>query len=67
MAYRDLSDVRLERSYNQAAQVPSSKVTRRLPRRPWINGTIVAPLVSRMDSLAPLPAAFLTATQIVSW
>ena len=37
----------LSRSCNQAAQVPSSKVTCKLPRRPWINCRMVAALVSR--------------------
>src|SRR2546427_5645519 len=39
------------RSYNQAAQVPSSNVTCRLPRSPWTNWRMVLALVSRMDSI----------------
>src|SRR6516165_8462203 len=56
----------LSRSYNQAAQVPSSKVTSRFPRSPWINCRMVAALVSRMDSITTLLAEFMTATEIAS-
>src|SRR6516225_4778024 len=56
----------LSRSYNQAAQVPSSKVTSRFPRSPRTNCRIVAALVSRMDSITTLPAEFITATAIAS-
>src|SRR5215469_5598351 len=56
----------LSRSYNQAAQVPSSKVTSRFPRSPRINCRMVAALVSRTDSITTLPAEFITATEIVS-
>src|SRR5207245_10528628 len=54
------------RSYNQAAQVPSSKVTCRLPRSPRINSRMVLALVLRMDSLTSLPYEFRTASEIVS-
>src|SRR3989442_384866 len=46
----------LSRSYNQAAQVPSSNVTHKLPRSPSINCKMVAAFVSRMDSLTSLPS-----------
>ena len=59
MAYRDRGDVRLEPILPPGRPGPSSKVTRRLPRRPRINCT-------RMDSLTTLPAAFVTATAIAS-
>jgi hypothetical protein len=44
----------LNRSCNQAVQVPSSKVTYRLPRRPRINWRIVSAFVSRLR-LVPGP------------
>ena len=45
----------LSRSCNQAAQVPSSKVTCKLPRSPWTNRRIVTAFVSRMASITSLP------------
>ena len=54
------------RSYNQAAQVPSSKVTDRVPRSPAKNSRMVAAFVSRMDSITTLPAQSITATEIVA-
>src|SRR4029077_16230472 len=57
----------LSKSYSQAAQVPSSKVTNRLPRSPAKNSRIVDALVSRMDSMMNLPWESITATEIVAW
>jgi len=45
----------LSRSCNQEAQVPSSKVTCKLPRRPRKNWSIVSAFVSRMASITSLP------------
>src|SRR2546422_6653584 len=57
----------LSRSYNQAAQVPSSKVTYKFPRSPWMNCRMVAAFVSMTDSISSLPAESRTATEIVAW
>src|SRR6266436_2206856 len=54
------------RSYNQAAQVPSSNVTCTSPRSPSINCRIVLAFVSMTHSITILPAAFLTAIEILS-
>src|ERR1700694_3929685 len=54
------------RSYNQAAQVPSSKVTCRLPLSPWKNWRMVLALVSITHSITSLPGEFRTAMEIVS-
>src|ERR1700731_37002 len=54
------------RSYNQAAQVPSSKVTCRLPLSPWKNWRMVLALVSITHSMTSLPEEFRTAMEIVS-
>src|SRR5580704_7414420 len=54
------------KSYNQAAQVPSSKVTCKSPRSPSINCRIMLTLVSIMHSITIFPAAFLTAIEILS-
>src|SRR5216684_4895454 len=42
------------KSYSHAAQVPSSKVTDKVPRSPAKNSRMVAALVSRMDSMTCL-------------
>src|SRR5262249_43663733 len=54
------------KSYNQAAQVPSSKVTCTSPRSPSINCRIMLALVSMTHSITTLPAEFLTAIEILS-
>jgi hypothetical protein len=54
------------RSYNQAAQVPSSNVTRISPRSPSMNCKMVLALVSMTHSITTLPTEFLTATEILS-
>src|SRR6266478_2049094 len=54
------------RSYNQAAQVPSSNVTRKSPRSPLINCRMVLALVSMTHSITIFPAAFITAIEILS-
>jgi Phage integrase family len=59
--------MRFSRSCNQAAEVPSSKVTDRLPRSPWMNSRIVPAFVSRMDSMISLPLPSMMATEIVAW
>src|SRR4029077_12568807 len=56
----------LSRSCNQAAQVPSSKVTCKLPRRPRKNWSIVSAFVSRMASITSLPEPSSTETEIVA-
>src|SRR5260370_34440258 len=52
------------KSYNQAAEVPSSKVTCKSPRSPSINCRIMLAFVSMTDSITTLPAKFLTAIEI---
>src|SRR5260221_51805 len=54
------------RSYNQVAQVPSSKVTCNSPRSPWIKSRMAFALVSITHSITIFPAAFLTAIEILS-
>src|SRR5258708_11849508 len=54
------------RSYNQAADVPSSKVTCKSPRRPSINCRIMLAFVSMTHSITTLPTEFLTAAEILS-
>src|ERR1039458_1443942 len=56
----------LSRSYSQAAQVPSSKVTDKVPRSPAKNSRMVAAFVSRMHSMTNLPVGSITATEIVA-
>src|SRR5260370_37227090 len=47
----------LSRSYNQAALVPSSKVTDKFPPSPRMKSRMVLALVSRMDSITSFPSA----------
>src|SRR6202162_2661297 len=54
------------RSYNQVAQVPSSKVTCNSPRSPWINSRMTFALVSITHSITSFPASFLTAIEMLS-
>src|ERR1700733_11465461 len=54
------------RSYNQAADVPSSKVTCKSPRSPSINCRIMLAFVSMTHSITTLPTEFLTAIEILS-
>src|SRR5215813_9227602 len=54
------------KSYNQAAQVPSSKVTRKSPRSPSMNCKIVLALVSMTLSITTLPTEFLTQIETLS-
>src|SRR5229473_3344078 len=54
------------RSYNQAAHVPSSKVTCKSPCTPWIHCRMVLALVSMIDSITTFPSPFITAIEIVS-
>src|SRR5215470_11536866 len=54
------------RSYNQAADVPSSKVTCKSPRSPSINCRIMLAFVSMTDSITTLPTEFMTASEILS-
>src|SRR5271163_2580795 len=56
----------LIKSYNQAAQVPSSKVTCKLPRRPLRKSRMVLALVSIVHSITSLPEEFRTAIEIAS-
>jgi hypothetical protein len=48
------------RSYNQAAQVPSSNVMRKSPRSPSMNCRIVLAFVSITHSITTLPTEFIT-------
>src|SRR5580693_3160397 len=54
------------RSYNQAAQVPSSNVTRKSPRSPSMNCKMVLALVSMTLSITTLPTEFLTQIEMLS-
>src|SRR6266436_3286090 len=54
------------RSYNQAADVPSSKVTCKSPRSPSIDCRIMLAFVSMTDSITTLPTEFMTAIEILS-
>src|SRR6516164_9195744 len=54
------------RSYNQVAQVPSSKTTRKSPRSPSRNCRIVLALVSMTPSITILPREFRTAIEVLS-
>jgi hypothetical protein len=56
----------LSKSYSQAALVPSSKVTDKLPRSPWMSSRTVAAFVSMMDSISTFPAASLTAIEMLA-
>ena len=58
---------RIALSRNHAADVPSSKVSDRVPCNPRMNSTIVAALVSSRHSMINLPPASITATEIVAW
>src|SRR5580704_15954296 len=49
------------RSYNQAAEVPSSKVTCKSPRSPAIKSRTMLAFVSMTHSITIFPAPFLTA------
>src|ERR1700691_1550284 len=54
------------RSYNQAAEVPSSNVTCKSPRSPSINSRIMLAFVSITHSITIFPAPFLTAIEMLS-
>src|ERR1700692_3927863 len=54
------------KSYNQAAEVPSSNVTRKSPRSPSINCRIMLAFVSMTHSITIFPEAFMTALEILS-
>ena len=54
------------KSYNQAAQVPSSKVTCNSPRSPSINCRMMLAFVSTTLSSTILPAEFMTAMEMLS-
>src|SRR5713101_2677322 len=54
------------KSYNQAAQVPSSNVTCRSPHSPSINCRITLAFVSITHSITIFPAPFLTAIEMLS-
>src|SRR6266404_5594807 len=54
------------RSYNQAAEVPSSNVTCKSPRSPSINCRIMLAFVSMTHSITIFPASFLTAIETLS-
>src|SRR5580765_988968 len=54
------------KSYNQAAEVPSSKVTCTSPRSPSINCRIMLAFVSITHSITIFPEAFMTAIEMLS-
>src|SRR5580704_19250317 len=55
-----------KRSYNQAAEVPSSNVTCKSPRSPAIKSRIMLAFVSITHSITIFPAPFLTAIEMLS-
>jgi hypothetical protein len=67
ITHHDFADVRLQQVVHQAAQVPSSNVTHKLPRSPCTNWRIVAAFVSTTDSITSLPVESGTAAEIVAW
>src|SRR5271163_203859 len=54
------------KSYNQAAEVPSSNVTRKSPCSPSITCRIMLAFVSMTHSITTFPAPFLTAIETLS-
>src|SRR5437660_10790172 len=56
----------LSRSYSQAALVPSSNVTHKVPFNPWRNSRMVAAFVSIKDSITSFPLASLTAMDMLA-
>src|SRR5271167_925014 len=54
------------KSYNQAAQVPSSNVTCKSPRSPSINCRIMLAFVSMTHSIMIFPTPFITAIEMLS-
>src|SRR5713101_2464853 len=54
------------KSYNQAAEVPSSNVTCKSPRSPSKNCRIMLAFVSMTHSIPIFPEAFITAIEILS-
>src|ERR1700676_4935134 len=54
------------KSYNQAAEVPSSNVTCTSPRSPSINCRIMLAFVSMTHSITTLPTEFITAIEMLS-
>src|SRR6201993_3397291 len=54
------------RSYNQAADVPSSKATCKSPRSPSINCRIMLAFVSMRHSITTLPTEFFTQAEMLS-
>src|SRR5580698_2707226 len=54
------------KSYNQAAQVPSSNVTCKSPRSPSIHCRIMLAFVSITHSITIFPTAFITAIEMLS-
>src|SRR3984893_6282990 len=66
IAHHQFRHVRLSKSYNQAAQVPSSNVTCKSPRSPSTNSRIALVFVSITHSITIFPASFLTAIEMLS-
>src|SRR5258705_11281106 len=56
----------LSKSYSQAALVPSSNVTHKVPFNPWRNSRMVAAFVSIKDSITSFPLASLTAIDMLA-
>src|ERR1700722_7944585 len=54
------------KSYNQAAEVPSSNVTCKSPRSPSKNCRIMLAFVSMTHSITIFPAPFITAIEMLS-
>src|SRR5260370_23339474 len=66
IAHQHFRDVGLQQVIQPGRPVPSSKVTRKSPRSPSMNCTIVLALVSMTHSITSLPREFLTAIEMLS-
>src|ERR1700684_3306809 len=66
IAHHQFRDMGFHRSYNQAAEVPSSNVTCKSPRSPAIKSRIMLAFVSITHSITIFPASFLTAIEMLS-
>src|SRR5215475_3858893 len=64
IAHHQFRDVRFQQVVNQAAQVPSSKVTCNSTRSSSVNCRIMLAFVSMTHAITTLPAQFLTAIEI---
>src|ERR1039458_6071734 len=66
IAHDELRDVLFLEVIQLIRPVPSSKVTCKSPRSPWINCRMVLVLVSTIDSITSFPSPFITAIVMAS-